>query len=161
MGTPAPLGDGVRLNILISKNLSENHQKLPFWQLAEFQQATGFSIKSAEDPVLRDCWQRDWKLSEVKLELTLWEGKFEAVRDAWLRWADDQRSLIPTGKEQAEQAERLLTQEQAEKERLLARLRERRKTTGPDRNEPVGKDFRPVRDNPEDAVYGSLWLGRR
>ncbi len=50
------------------------------------------------------------RLPEISLGLTLWDGKFEDVRDVWLRWTDESNRLILTGKEQ-------FLEERAEKER--------------------------------------------
>jgi hypothetical protein len=60
----------------------------------------------------------------LNLGLTLWEGTFEGKHDTWLRWTDEHRGLIPTGKERAEQAEHLLAQERQRAERLAALLRQ-------------------------------------
>ena len=67
---------------------------------------------------------------ELRLGLTLWDGVFEAVRHRWLRWADEHGTLIPTGRERAddehrraEQAEQLLAEERRRADRLAALLR--------------------------------------
>ena len=36
---------------------------------------------------------------EVSLGLKLWNGQYEDMEATWLRWADAQGVLIPTGKE--------------------------------------------------------------
>jgi Uma2 family endonuclease len=54
---------------------------------------------------------------EVGLELTLWEGTFEAQADTWLRWCDQAGRVIPTGAERADVATDKV-------KRLEARLRE-------------------------------------
>jgi Uma2 family endonuclease len=41
----------------------------------------------------------------IGLGLRVWEGKFEGVEDAWLRWCDANGEIIPTGEERARQAE--------------------------------------------------------
>lgn len=70
-------------------------------------------------------------MAEVSLGLTLWEGTFEGIAETWLRWCDQQGTLIPTGAERAEQEAQRAEQERqradtAEQElvRLRARLRE-------------------------------------
>ncbi|MBI3652414.1 MAG: Uma2 family endonuclease [Acidobacteria bacterium] len=61
---------------------------------------------------------------EVKLGLRLWEGEYENFHATWLRWADEQGNLIPTGKERAEteRTEKEVAVQRADK--LAARLRE-------------------------------------
>lgn len=47
-------------------------------------------------------------LETVELGLTLWDGEFEGQTGTWLRWCKQDGSIIPTGKERADQlAERL------------------------------------------------------
>ena len=60
---------------------------------------------------------------ELRLGLMLWEGVFEAVWSRWLRWTDEHGTMIPTGRERAEQAERLLAQERRRADRLSVLLR--------------------------------------
>jgi Uma2 family endonuclease len=50
--------------------------------------------------------ERIW-LPGVELGLRLWQGTYEDHQDTWLRWADAEGQLIPTG---AERAERLAEQ---------------------------------------------------
>jgi hypothetical protein len=62
------------------------------------------------------------------LGLTLWRGVFEGREDTWLRWADAQGAVVPTGRERAEQERERAEQErkQAEQEQERAeRERER------------------------------------
>ncbi len=56
-------------------------------------------------------------LDQVGLSLRLWEGVYEGGRGQWLRWADAEGTLLPTGEE-------LVAQERQRAERLAARLRE-------------------------------------
>ena len=60
----------------------------------------------------------------LKLGLTLWEGMFEGKHDMWLRWTDEHGSLIPTGRERAEQEHQRAEQEHQRAERLAALLRQ-------------------------------------
>ena len=69
-------------------------------------------------------------LPEVGLGLALWQGIFEGVEAAWLRWCDQDGNVIPTGAERAEQertraeqARERAEQEHARAERLAERLR--------------------------------------
>ncbi|HYE72289.1 MAG TPA: Uma2 family endonuclease [Blastocatellia bacterium] len=73
----------------------------------------------------------DATLPGVNLSLVLWDGVYEGVQDTWLRWADADGTIIPTGAEgQAREAERAAREsERAEREanraeRLAAKLRE-------------------------------------
>jgi len=54
----------------------------------------------------------------VGLGLTLWEGEFEGKHDVWLRWCDESRQVIPTGRELAhwERAQKELALERVEEE---------------------------------------------
>ena len=49
--------------------------------------------------------KNDLHLSQIHLDLCLWEGEFEGMHAQWLRWCDSEGQLIPTG---AERAERLV-----------------------------------------------------
>jgi hypothetical protein len=55
---------------------------------------------------------------QVGLGLKLWQGKFEDWDEQWLRWRDKEGIVIPTGRERAENAEKLNRQ-------LAAQLRMR------------------------------------
>lgn len=59
----------------------------------------------------------DFKLPDVGLSLTLWEGIYEWHHATWLRWCDAQDSIILTGAERA-------TRETERATRLAAKLRE-------------------------------------
>src|SRR5262249_12087876 len=69
-------------------------------------------------------------LPDIGLGLTLWEGAYEGARDTWLRWCDQDRRVVPTGAEiaeqerqRAEQEHQRAEQERQRAERLLAQLR--------------------------------------
>jgi Uma2 family endonuclease len=65
---------------------------------------------------------------ECGLSLVVWEGAYEGETTRWLRWADDQGNLIPTGAERAE-AERQRTEaerQRAEAERQRAEAERQR-----------------------------------
>ncbi|MEB3179948.1 MAG: Uma2 family endonuclease [Nostocaceae cyanobacterium] len=47
-----------------------------------------------------DTW-----LEQVGLGLTIWEGEFEDRPDTWLRWCNQDGTVLPTGDERAEIAE--------------------------------------------------------
>ena len=70
-------------------------------------------------------------LPTVGLGLTVWDGEFEAISGAWLRWCDRDRQLILTGAEG-----RTLEFQRAESERQKAeRLAERLRALGVDPDE--------------------------
>ncbi|MBI3926221.1 MAG: Uma2 family endonuclease [Armatimonadetes bacterium] len=56
-------------------------------------------------------------LPEVGLGLVLWEGEFEGLKAGWVRWCDENRAVLPTGQERAEQ-------ERERADRLAQKLRE-------------------------------------
>lgn len=62
-------------------------------------------------------------LENAGLGLTLWEGKFQGQEALWLRWCDRTGVVIPTGQENAEQADQRAGQEKQRAERLAAQLR--------------------------------------
>jgi Uma2 family endonuclease len=62
-------------------------------------------------------------LPDIGLGLTLWEGTYEGARDTWLRWCDQERRVVPTGAERAEQERQRGEQERQRGDRLLAQLR--------------------------------------
>jgi Uma2 family endonuclease len=76
-------------------------------------------------------------LGDIGLGVRLWEGEYEGVRAAWLRWCDQEGNVIPTGAELAEaeraraeaeqrradEARQRAEAERARAERLAARLR--------------------------------------
>lgn len=73
----------------------------------------------------------DYLLPKVGLELTLWEGEFEAKQTQWLRWCALDGDMIPTGaeradqeRERADQAGARADQERERAERLAAKLKE-------------------------------------
>ena len=61
--------------------------------------------------------------ADIGIGLTLWEGTYEGANDTWLRWCDQDRLVIPTGAERAEQERQRAEQERQRAERLLAQLR--------------------------------------
>ncbi len=63
----------------------------------------------------------DYLLPKVGLELTLWDGEFEAKHEQWLRWCELDGGLIPTGAERAQQERVRAEQEHARAEQEHAR----------------------------------------
>lgn len=60
------------------------------------------------------------QLEGAHLGLILWEGVYSEMPALWLRWVDEQGSLILTGKELAERAQAEAARAQAEAERAQA-----------------------------------------
>lgn len=56
------------------------------------------------EPGLLNHYRRreDFRLPDVGLGLTLWQGEFESTTAEWLRWTDGQGNLLLTGAERAE-----------------------------------------------------------
>ena len=63
-------------------------------------------------------------LEGIGLELRLWQGRYEAHENTWLRWFDLNGDLVPTGAERAEQERQRAEQQQQRAERLAQQLRE-------------------------------------
>lgn len=80
---------------------------------------------------------------EVKLGVTLWEGMFEDFHTTWLRWADAQGNLIPTGKERAE-----TEKECAETERARAETEHKEKEAALQRVEKLAALLRQLGQDP-------------
>src|SRR5262249_34502626 len=83
-----------------------------------------------------------WYFEEVGLGLTLWQGRFEGVDEAWLRWCDRDGHVLPTGAERAESERQRAESERqrAESERQRAdqaeqRVEEERRQAGQTRQE--------------------------
>jgi len=73
----------------------------------------------------------------IGLSLVLWEGDYEGVHAVWLRWADLDGTLIPTGAERAESAQARADAAQARAEEAQARaerLAEKLRALGVDPN---------------------------
>lgn len=85
-----------------------------------------YELRPTNYIVLKEFW-----LSGVELGLMLWQGRFEAREDTWLRWCNKAGQLLLTGAERANEErqradEEQLARQQAQQqvERLAARLRE-------------------------------------
>jgi Uma2 family endonuclease len=70
----------------------------------------------------------DFQMTRLQLSVRLWDGEFESGRAVWLRWADGEGKLLPTGAELSEQERQRADQEQqrAEQERQRADKAEER-----------------------------------
>ncbi|MBD2681799.1 MULTISPECIES: Uma2 family endonuclease [Nostoc] len=66
--------------------------------------------------------QETW-LEQVGLGITLWEGEFESRHDSWLRWCQQDGTILPTGDERASQAEQRASQAEQRAQILAERLR--------------------------------------
>ncbi|WP_414542370.1 Uma2 family endonuclease [Nostoc sp. CCY0012] len=74
-------------------------------------------------------------LEQVGLGITLWSGEFEGRQDTWLRWCYQDKTVLPTGDERAEQEHQRAEQEHQRAEQAEQRaqlLAERLKAMGID-----------------------------
>lgn len=62
------------------------------------------------EPGLLNHYRRreDFRLPDVGLGLTLWQGEFEGTSAEWLRWTDNNKNLLLTGTEHAGHLEKKL-----------------------------------------------------
>ncbi|MEL7246166.1 MAG: Uma2 family endonuclease, partial [Cyanobacteria bacterium J06573_2] len=60
-------------------------------------------------------------LEQVELGLSLWSGEFEGRQDNWLRWCYQDGTVLPTGDERAQIAEKQAENEKQQKEQALSR----------------------------------------
>ncbi len=58
------------------------------------------------------------------LSLVLWQGTYQEVNTVWLRWANLDGTILPTGGEKAQEAEQKATQAEQKAQKLAAKLRE-------------------------------------
>jgi Uma2 family endonuclease len=63
-------------------------------------------------------------LEALGLGLTLWEGTYEGLTATWLRWCDQEGTILQTGLERAEYEKARADQAQARADQLADRLRE-------------------------------------
>jgi Uma2 family endonuclease len=74
-------------------------------------------------------------LEQVGLGITLWSGEFEGRQDTWLRWCYQDKTVLPTGDERAEQEHQRAEQEHQRAEQAEQRaqlLAERLRAMGID-----------------------------
>lgn len=62
-------------------------------------------------------------LDQVELGVTLWQGEFEGRQDTWLRWCDQEGTILLTGDERAAQAEHRAVQAESRAQQLAEQLR--------------------------------------
>lgn len=60
-----------------------------------------YAIKGRRYVETTDNW-----LEDIGLGVTLWTGEFEGRNDTWLRWCYQDGTILPTGDERAQQAEK-------------------------------------------------------
>ncbi|WP_414564810.1 MULTISPECIES: Uma2 family endonuclease [unclassified Anabaena] len=61
-------------------------------------------------------------LEQVGLGITLWSGEFEGRQDTWLRWCYQDKTVLPTGDERAEQEHQRAEQEHQRAEQAEQRV---------------------------------------
>ncbi|MBM4068281.1 MAG: Uma2 family endonuclease [Planctomycetes bacterium] len=79
----------------------------------------GFALREGRYVAFDPRW-----LPNVSLGLVLWHGTYEDVEADWLRWCDQDGSLIMTGAERAAAAEKKAKSAEERAERLEAQLRQ-------------------------------------
>jgi Uma2 family endonuclease len=82
-----------------------------------------YELRAGQYIRMTDPW-----MPMLGIGLTLWTGSYEGRKEEWLRWRLKDGSLLPTGKEQAEQEHRRAEQEhrRAEQEHRRAEQESRR-----------------------------------
>ena len=95
--------------------------------------------------------QETAQFPELKLGLALWEGEFEGRKDIWLRWVDEEKKIVPTGKEQAEleRAQNKQERERTEQERQRADQERERAVMAEQRAERLAALLRQAGLNPD------------
>ncbi|WP_017325876.1 Uma2 family endonuclease [Synechococcus sp. PCC 7336] len=105
--------------------------KVPYYVVFDryTDQLRAFELVGGSYRPLEIAERRLW-IPALDLGLGVWQGEYEGIERAWLRWYSSAGDWIPTDTEtaawerqRAEQAESLLEQERQEKEKLLAYLR--------------------------------------
>ncbi len=95
-------------------------------------------------------WESGW-LPEIGLGLRLWTGRFEEREATWLRWCDEDGTLIPTGAERAQQERERAQQaeERAEQERERAEQERKRAEQERERAERLAARLRALGIDPD------------
>jgi Uma2 family endonuclease len=99
------------------------HMGVPYYVVHDPQQIVLESLLTVYELHASGYLPRpDYRLPEVGLRLTLWQGSFEGSAGTWLRWCDEEGVLVATGAELAEQERMRAEQEhrRAEQERTRA-----------------------------------------
>ncbi len=90
-------------------------------------------------------------LATAQIGVRVWTGVYEGVEATWLRWCDEDGTLIPTGAERAQQAEERAEQERerAEQERERAEQAEERAEQERERAERLAARLRALGIDPD------------
>ncbi len=125
----------------------------PAQQLGE-KQLRGYQLVGRRYQETNETW-----LEQVGLGLTLWEGKFEAREDTWLRWCYQDGTILPTGDERAQTAEQRAqtaeqqaqtAQQQAQTAQQQADDEKQQKQQALSRAELLAEKLREMGVNPDD-----------
>lgn len=77
-----------------------------------------YELKGTRYYELTDTW-----LEQVEIGLTVWQGEFEGKQAMWLRWCNQDGSILLTPDERAQQAEQRAQQAEQRAQLLAERLR--------------------------------------
>lgn len=86
------------------------HMRVSYYIVYDPTQQLGSVLRVYELRGRRYSETTETWLEQVGLGLTLWEGEFEGRHDVWLRWCYQDRIILPTGDERAQQAEQRVQQ---------------------------------------------------
>ena len=70
-----------------------------------------------------------YPISQLGVELGIWQGQYQNLELPWLRWWDDQGTLLLTGHETAAQTQRQLEQSEHQLEQAESQLEQERQRT--------------------------------
>jgi hypothetical protein len=107
-----------------------------------------YGLQLGEYQLQSESW-----LAKVQLGLRLWEGSYEDMPATWLRWCNQDGTLIPTGSERAEQERERAEQERerAEQERERAEQEHARAEQEYQRAERLAARLRELGIDPEET----------
>jgi len=99
--------------------------RVPFYGIYEVAQASleVYYLMKGQYQRLNPNDRGHYPISQMGVELGIWQGKYQNVMLPWLRWWDLRGNLLPTSEERAEQAESLLEQERSRATQLAEYLR--------------------------------------
>jgi Uma2 family endonuclease len=101
----------------IKKDIYQNQMRVPeyFWyDPFNPEDWAGFRLLGGVYQPLNREEDNRYVCQTLQLSLILWHGNYEGVTTTWLRWADLEGNLLPTGRELANQAQQEAQQAQQE-----------------------------------------------
>jgi Uma2 family endonuclease len=106
------------------KQVYQDQLRVPeyFWYDPLAGELAGFVMRNGVYEPIPPDEQGRLSSERLGLLLTLWTGEHRRVTESWVRWAFPDGTLVPTGGERAEEAERHAAEVQRRAERLGAKL---------------------------------------